>query len=70
MQRRHVMLLAGCAVPGLGLGLRVHAAERVLRVGVQKYGTLVLVKERGALERRLKPLGWRVTWTEYPAGPQ
>ncbi len=70
MQRRHVMLLAGCAVPGLGLGLRAHAAERVLRVGVQKYGTLVLVKERGALERRLEPLGWRVTWTEFPAGPQ
>ncbi len=72
MRRRHIVLLAGCAaaVPGIGLGFRARAAERELRVGIQKYGSLVLVKERGNLERRLKGQGWRVTWTEFPAGPQ
>src|SRR5205823_12105586 len=41
-----------------------------IRIGFQKYGTLVLLKTRGLLEERLKPLGWSVQWTEFPAGPQ
>ena len=45
------------------------ADERVIRVGYQKYGTLVLLKGKGLLEQRLKPLGYRVTWAEFPSGP-
>jgi sulfonate transport system substrate-binding protein len=41
-----------------------------LRIGYQKYGTLIILKAHGALEQRLKPLGIDVTWTEFPAGPQ
>lgn len=41
-----------------------------LRFGFQKYGTLVILKEQGTLDQRLKDLGIRVTWTEFPAGPQ
>jgi sulfonate transport system substrate-binding protein len=41
-----------------------------LRVGYQKYGTLVILKEKGLLEEKLKPLGYTVTWTEFPGGPQ
>jgi sulfonate transport system substrate-binding protein len=48
----------------------VLAAKRTLRIGYQKYGTLVLLKERGTLEKRLAPAGYEVTWTEFPAGPQ
>src|SRR6476619_2262663 len=44
--------------------------RRDLRIGYQKYGTLVLLKERGLLEQRLAPQGWTVTWTEFPGGPQ
>src|ERR1700678_3055136 len=45
-------------------------ADNVLRIGYQKYGTLVLLKARGSLEKRLAPLHVEVKWTEFPAGPQ
>lgn len=46
------------------------ASDNVLRIGYQKYGTLILLKATGALEKRLAPLGVKVTWAEFPAGPQ
>ncbi len=46
------------------------SADNVLRIGYQKYGTLVLLKARGSLEKRLAPLHVEVKWTEFPAGPQ
>jgi len=45
-------------------------ADNVLRIGYQKYGTLVLLKARGSLEKRLTPMHVEVKWTEFPAGPQ
>jgi sulfonate transport system substrate-binding protein len=45
-------------------------ADNVIRIGYQKYGTLVLLKARGSLEKRLAPLHVEVEWTEFPAGPQ
>src|ERR1700678_816410 len=45
-------------------------ADNVIRIGYQKYGTLVLLKARGSLEKRLAPLHVEVQWTELPAGPQ
>jgi sulfonate transport system substrate-binding protein len=45
-------------------------SDNVLRIGYQKYGTLVLLKARGSLEKRLAPLHVDVKWTEFPAGPQ
>jgi sulfonate transport system substrate-binding protein len=52
------------AAPALAQG------RDALRIGYQKYGTLVILKSRGALEKRLAPLGVEVKWTEFPAGPQ
>src|SRR5258708_37887351 len=46
-----------------------HAEDKTIRIGFQKYGTLVLLKTKGLLEEKLKPLGWSVQWTEFPAGP-
>lgn len=46
------------------------AAEKEIRVGFQKYGVLVLLKGKGLLEERLAPLGYKVTWAEFAAGPQ
>ncbi|MDR5741374.1 sulfonate ABC transporter substrate-binding protein [Caballeronia sp. LZ016] len=41
------------------------------RIGYQKAAsTLVLLKANGTLEKQLAPLGVKVTWTEFPAGPQ
>src|SRR3954466_11661924 len=45
------------------------AEEKVIRIGYQKYGTLILLKAKGSLEAKLKPLGYRVAWAEFPAGP-
>src|ERR1700727_2380815 len=45
-------------------------ADNVIRIGYQKYGTLVLLKARGGLEKRLAPLHVQVKWNEFPAGPQ
>jgi sulfonate transport system substrate-binding protein len=46
------------------------SADRVVRIGYQKFGTLNIVKARGGLEKRLEPIGVAVEWTEFPAGPQ
>ena len=54
------------ALPGLAQA----QSKRVLRVGFQKYGTLIILKARGTLEQRLAPLGIDVKWIEFPAGPQ
>src|ERR1700677_4243543 len=45
-------------------------SDSLLRIGYQKYGTLVLLKASGSLEKRLAPLHVEVKWTEFPAGPQ
>lgn len=58
-------LLAGLAGAGAA-----QAAEKTVRIGYQKYGTLVLLKGKATLEERLKPLGVSVKWAEFPAGPQ
>ncbi len=50
--------------------LTARADDKVFRVGYQKYGTLVLLKGKGLLEKKLAPLGYRVQWAEFPAGPQ
>jgi sulfonate transport system substrate-binding protein len=51
-------------------GQKSNLADHVLRIGYQKYGTLVLLKARGTLEKKLAPLHVEVQWTEFPAGPQ
>jgi sulfonate transport system substrate-binding protein len=46
-----------------------YGENKVVRVGYQKYGKLVLLKGSGSLEEKLKPLGYKVSWTEFPSGP-
>ena len=45
------------------------AQDKIVRVGFQKYGNLILLKGKGDLERRLAPLGFKVEWKEFPSGP-
>ncbi len=45
------------------------AQVKVVRIGHQKFDPFTLVKARGGLEERLKPLGASVEWKEFPAGP-
>ena len=70
--RRQVLassLATGLAAAGLATpAFAQTSAVPVLRVGHQK-GWLSLIKARGTLEKRLAPLGVKVTWTEFNAGP-
>lgn len=61
--------LAGLLALALSAGATSVTAE-TLRIGYQKYGTLVLLKAEGALDKRLAEHGWDVQWTEFPGGPQ
>jgi sulfonate transport system substrate-binding protein len=46
-----------------------YGEDKVVHIGYQKYGKLVLLKGRGTLEEKLRPLGYTVSWTEFPSGP-
>jgi sulfonate transport system substrate-binding protein len=63
------VLMAAALAAGLW-SPTAQAQDKTLRIGFQKYGTLVILKDRGALEKRLKSQGYTVTWTEFPGGPQ
>jgi len=63
--------LMNLLLPDAALGSTGAIAQgRVLRIGHQKFDPLTLVKNRGNLEARLKPLGiTAVRWVEFPSGP-
>jgi sulfonate transport system substrate-binding protein len=63
------LLCAGAAAVAAWSPSAGAQARPALRIGYQKYGTLTLLKGRGALERRLAARGIAVQWTEFPAGP-
>jgi sulfonate transport system substrate-binding protein len=67
-----VKVLRGLAVAALVafVATAAHADDKVVRVGFQKYGKLVLLKGKGTLEGKLKAIGYSVEWKEFPAGPQ
>jgi sulfonate transport system substrate-binding protein len=46
-----------------------YGQEKIVRIGFQKYGKLVLLKSKGTLDDRLKAVGYKVVWTEFPSGP-
>jgi sulfonate transport system substrate-binding protein len=66
-RRDAALALAGAALAALS-PVRAAAAQ-TLRVGIQKYGSLVLLRASGLLEKRLEPLGWRVEWRQFVSGP-
>lgn len=71
INRRRFVLAAAALAGSLTLSAApASAQDKVVRIGYQKYGTLILLKNRGLLEERLKPLGYAVKWAEFPAGPQ
>ncbi|KSW22553.1 MULTISPECIES: sulfonate ABC transporter substrate-binding protein [unclassified Pseudomonas] len=62
--------LAALLIAALAHGAQAEERPGTLRIGYQKYGTLVLLKARGTLEKRLAEQGVKVQWTEFPGGPQ
>ncbi|WP_271104264.1 sulfonate ABC transporter substrate-binding protein [Pseudomonas tohonis] len=65
--RRSLVALFAAAI---SFGAITQAQAETLRIGYQKYGTLVLLKAKGSLEKRLADQGIEVKWTEFPGGPQ
>ncbi|MFN9728723.1 sulfonate ABC transporter substrate-binding protein [Acidovorax sp.] len=69
LRRRQLIAASAAAALTATTGAAwAQAGGRVLRVGHQK-GWLSILKARGTLEKRLTPLGVKVTWTEFNAGP-
>ncbi len=66
-------LLAAALAVAFALGGSALASTQTwpseLTVGYQKYGTLIILKTRGDLERRLAPHGVKVRWAEFSSGP-
>ena len=60
------VLSMSTAFAGVGA---TYGQEKVVRIGFQKYGKLVLLKSKGTLEDKLKASGYKVVWTEFPSGP-
>ena len=61
-----IVLSIGIVAAAVGAS---YGQDKVVRIGYQKYGKLVLLKSRGTLEDKLKGLGYGVVWTEFPSGP-
>ena len=49
--------------------IAAEAADHTVRIGYQMYGNLLLLKQHGGLDARLKPLGFTADWSEFPSGP-
>ncbi|TLP78522.1 sulfonate ABC transporter substrate-binding protein [Pseudomonas nitroreducens] len=62
--------LAALLIAALSYNAQADEQSGTVRIGYQKYGTLVLLKARGTLEKRLAEQGVKVQWTEFPGGPQ
>jgi sulfonate transport system substrate-binding protein len=50
-------------------GAAAATAERVVRIGYQKYGSLIILKTSGVLDKALAEKGWKVDWKLFVAGP-
>ncbi|MDR3467478.1 MAG: sulfonate ABC transporter substrate-binding protein [Xanthobacteraceae bacterium] len=68
MYARRLFGAVAAVVVLLGAGTAT-AQDKVIRVGFQKYGNLILLKGKGWLENKLRPLGYTVEWKEFPSGP-
>jgi sulfonate transport system substrate-binding protein len=60
------VLSMSTALAGVGAS---YGQEKIVHIGFQKYGKLVLLKSKGTLEEKLKAVGYKVVWTEFPSGP-
>jgi sulfonate transport system substrate-binding protein len=80
MKHGIVIPIARRSALGLAVGLLASSAlaprracaatRRTIRIGYQRYGTLIILKHTGYLEAELAKTGDAVSWSEFPAGPQ
>jgi sulfonate transport system substrate-binding protein len=65
---RFVLFVLG-ATTALGAPALLDGAKNIVRIGYQKSGAFLLVRNQGTLEKRLEPLGYTVEWKEFSSGP-
>ncbi len=68
-RRLHALLLAA-AILVLGSAHADEAWPKQFTIGYQKFGTLIILKSRGDLDKRLAAHGVTVKWAEFPSGVQ
>lgn len=61
-----IVLSIGIVAAAVGTS---YGQDKVVRIGYQKYGKLVLLRSKGTLEPKLAADGYKVVWTEFPSGP-
>ncbi|HYD14840.1 MAG TPA: sulfonate ABC transporter substrate-binding protein [Hyphomicrobium sp.] len=64
--------LGAFALAALALGYTAATAsaeDKVIRIGYQKYGNVILLKNKGTLEGKLAAIGYKPEWKEFPSGP-
>jgi sulfonate transport system substrate-binding protein len=70
MNRRQLLFAASSSLTAALAGPTLAAEPlKELRIGYQKIGALLIVKNQRALEQRLEPQGVRVRWVEFAFGP-
>ena len=71
ISRRSLLAVApALATAGLAVARNpAQAADKIIHIGYQKYGTLLLLKAAGTLDQVLAPLGFTVSWSEFLSGP-
>ena len=71
ISRRSLLAAVPACAAGslLAAGNSAQAAEKIIHIGYQKYGTLLLLKAAGTLDRIMAPLGFTVSWSEFLSGP-
>ena len=73
MKTKHIGSIIGLALAWVlalpGEHLLAADKAKTVRIGYQKSGAFLLVKQDGSLEKKLAPLGYSVEWREFPSGP-
>jgi sulfonate transport system substrate-binding protein len=70
VNRRDFLIAASSSLTAALAGPAISAEPlKELRIGYQKIGALLIVKEQKVLEQRFEPLGMRVRWIEFAFGP-
>jgi sulfonate transport system substrate-binding protein len=69
LPRRHFIYGLSIVAVVMTSTIPTFSQDKVVNIGFQKYGKLVLLKSKGSLEPRLKALGYTVNWKEFPSGP-
>ncbi|UQD71678.1 sulfonate ABC transporter substrate-binding protein [Bradyrhizobium japonicum] len=64
-----IVLSIGIVAAAVGTSYGQDKQDKVVRIGYQKYGKLVLLKSKGTLEPKLAANSYKVVWTEFPSGP-